>query len=219
VTDPLSLAVSGVALAVSLLTAWLTFFRRGEVKMSQPTVIFFGPDTPRKGSISGKPKVYLRTLLYSTSKKGWVVESMHISLSRNETKQNFNIWVYDNDSHGKLVRGSGLFVGETGVTANHHFLLPSDDATFAFSQGEYRLEVYAQVVGKKISIRLFSQSLIITSELSKQLEDPRNGLYFDWGPDSLKYAPHVDHRGAREDQNEMFEMLKHFKNQAEIKSL
>ncbi len=87
--------------------------------MTQPTVIFFGPDAPRAHDDALLPKVYLRTLLFSTSKRGRVIESMHATLSRNETHQNFNIWVYGND---RLVRGSGLFVGETGIEANHHFL-------------------------------------------------------------------------------------------------
>ena len=36
---------------------------------------------------------FLRTLLFSTSKRGLVIESMHVALARNETHQNFNIWV------------------------------------------------------------------------------------------------------------------------------
>ena len=86
--------------------------------MSRPTVIYFGPHYwhPQPGA---PPKVYLRTLLFSTSKRGRVVESMHIVIARNEARQTFNIWVYGDE---KLVRGSGLFVGETGVAANHHFL-------------------------------------------------------------------------------------------------
>lgn len=117
--DPVALAVSVLSLAVSAVTAWLTLFRRGTVRMTQPTVIFFGPDSPRSGREKGLPKIYLRTLLFSTSKRGRVIESMHVSLERSETRQNFNIWVHGDD---KLVRGSGLYVGATGVAANHHFL-------------------------------------------------------------------------------------------------
>jgi hypothetical protein len=51
---------------------------------------------------------------------------MYVALSRNETRQNFNIWVYGAEK--KLVRGSGLFVGETGVEANHHFRVLFDVA-------------------------------------------------------------------------------------------
>ena len=59
-------------------------------------------------------KNYLRSLLFSTSRRGRIIESMHVALSRNETHQNFNIWVHGDE---KLVRGSGLFVGESGVAA------------------------------------------------------------------------------------------------------
>ena len=106
--------------------------------MTQPTAIFFGPDSPRSRDDILLPKVYLRTLLFSTSKRGRVIESMHVTLSRNETHQNFNIWVYGEDN---LVRGSGLFVGETGIAANHHFLTPKDGSYFRFTEGRYRLEV------------------------------------------------------------------------------
>ena len=121
--DPFSLAISVLSLAISSTIAWLTL--RGTVKMTQPTIIFFCPDLPRTGDDRPPlPKVYLRTL------RGRVVESMHVALSRNETHQNFNIWLYG--EREKLVRGSGLFVGETGVAANHHFLTPEDGSSFPF---------------------------------------------------------------------------------------
>ena len=126
--DPLSLAISVLSLAVSSVTAWLTLFRRGTVKISQPTVIFFGPDGSHSRGDKTASKIYLRTLLFSTSKRGRVVESMHVALSRNKSHQNFNIWVYG--EREKLVRGSGLFVGETGIAANHHFLIPKDGSSF-----------------------------------------------------------------------------------------
>src|SRR5215469_1720548 len=140
----LALVVSFLALAVSSLTAWLTFFRKGTIKMTRPTVIFFGPDATRDPGETPLPKVYLRTLLFATSKRGRVVESMHISLLRNETSQNFNIWVYGD---GKLTRGSGLFVSETGMSANHHFLTPKDGSGFQFKEGIYTLNVYAKLLG------------------------------------------------------------------------
>lgn len=82
--DPLSITISALALGVSSVTAWLTLFRRGTVKMTQPTVIYFGPDAPRSRNVSPPPKVYLRTLLFSTSKRGRVIESMHVTLSRHK---------------------------------------------------------------------------------------------------------------------------------------
>jgi hypothetical protein len=60
----LSFGISCLALLISGITAWLTFFRKGKLVMTQPTVVFFGPDGSRFDS--DKNKIYLRTLLYST---------------------------------------------------------------------------------------------------------------------------------------------------------
>ena len=181
--------ISVVSLLVSLLTAWLTLFRRGTVKMTQPTVIFFGPDTPRSQDAEPLPKIYLRTLLFATAKRGRIIESLHVAIARNETQQNFNIWVYGNE---KLVRGSGLFVGETGVEANHHFLVPRDASSFRFVEGQYQLEVFAHLLGDRKRIRLFSQTLIISQEFAAKLMTANVGVYFDWGPDSSRYISHVE---------------------------
>ena len=66
-----SFSISCFALLVSGVTAWLTFFRKGKLVMTQPTVIFFGPDGSKFES--SKNKIYLRTLLYSTAKRGQVL--------------------------------------------------------------------------------------------------------------------------------------------------
>jgi hypothetical protein len=203
-SDPVPITVSILALGISSVTAWLTLFRRGTVKMTQPTVIFLGPDIPRSRNEPPSPKVYLRTLLFSTSKRGRVIQSMHIALSRNETHQNFNIWVYGEE---RLVRGSGLFVGETGVEANHHFLTPRDANSFRFTEGQYRLDVFAHLLGDQQQTKLFSQTLEITRELAAALAEPNAGLYFDWGPDSSRYLPHVDTRLPSPDPNKFLEAL------------
>jgi hypothetical protein len=102
------------------------------------------------------------TLFRLTSKRGRVIESMHVALSRNETHQNFNIWVYG--ERGKLVRGSGLFVAETGISADHHFLTPDDGNRFRFIAGHYTLDVFAHLLSDAKPIRLFSQALEISRE-------------------------------------------------------
>lgn len=203
--DAASITISVLSLAISSLTAWLTLFRRGTVRMTQPTVIFFGPDTPRSRDDTPSPKVYLRALLFSTSKRGRVIESMHVALWRNETHQNFNIWVYG--EREKLVRGSGLFVGETGVAANHHFLTPHDGSSFQFTEGRYRLDVFARLLGDKKPVQLFSQELDISREIAESLKEPGTGLYFDWGPDSSRYLLHVDKRQPSPEPEEFLKAL------------
>lgn len=116
---------------------------------------------------------------------------MHIALSRSETQQNFNVWIYGDD---KLVRGSGLFVGETGIAANHHFLAPKDGTNFNFLEGTYRLEVFAHLLGDSQKKLLFSQVLDIGRETATALQEQGTGLYFDWGPDSSRYLSHLDKR-------------------------
>jgi hypothetical protein len=175
-----SITISSLALLISGITFWLTYLRRGTVKMTQPTTIYLGND---KADVK-LPKVYLRTLLYSTSKKGQIIESFYIKLKRGETSQNFNIWVYGND---KLYRGSGLFVGQEGVTFYHHFLLPKDGTDYHFLPGDYNLEVYCKLVDSKKQKKLLSISLNLTDNESRELQDISKGLYFDWGPDSNNY--------------------------------
>jgi len=202
--DPFSATISVLALSVSAVTAWLTLFRRCTVKMTQPTVIFFGPDSGPRHEVP-LPKVFLRSLLFATSKRGRVIENMFVALSRNESRQNFNIWVYGNE---KLVRGSGLFVGESGVEANHHFLLPRDSSPFRFSEGHYRMDVFAKLLGDGHQILLFSQTLEISRETAALLEKPDAGLYFDWGPDSSRYLQHIDTRPARLNPEEFLDFLR-----------
>jgi hypothetical protein len=107
--------------------------------------------------------------------------------------QNFNIWVYG-DRH-KLERGSGLFVGETGISTNHHFLTPEDGNAFRFIEGHYKLEVFAHLLGDPKPIRLFFQELDISRDVATALQQEGGaGLYFDWGPDSARYLLHVESR-------------------------
>jgi len=106
--------------------------------MTKPTIIFFGFDGGISNDGSLPPlKVFLRALLYATSKRGRIVESMFVRLRRGESVQNFNIWVYGDES---LARGSGVFVGENGVACNHHFLLLADGTKFEFIAGITRLK-------------------------------------------------------------------------------
>jgi hypothetical protein len=184
----LAILISILALTISALTAWLTLLRRGTVKMTRPSVIYFGPDGgPKTGR---ENKVYLRTLLFSTSKRGQIVEAMYVSLRRNESKQNFSIWVYGDKS---LVRGSGLFVGESGITVSHHFLPPKETHPFKFVEGTYQIEVFAKLLGKNQTLSLFSDELVVNATAASAMESEDCGLYFDWGPEGGRYVPHIQH--------------------------
>jgi hypothetical protein len=198
-----ALVISALALATSAVTAWLTLFRGGTVKMTHPSVIFLGPDSGPPAD--RKPKVYLRTLLFCTAKRGRVIESMYVTLRHNESRQNFSVWVNGDD---RLSRGSGMFVGETGVVANHHFLTPRDDNSFRFQEGSYHLEVHAKLIGEKSSVRLFSHQLLIDKKQSEALIDPQTGIYFDWGPDAGRYLSHIEVNPPKISSAEVLEGLR-----------
>ena len=188
----LAITVSIFALTISALTAWWTLFRRGTVKMTRPSVIFFGPDGGSKNE--REQKIYLRALLCSTSQRGRIIEAMYVSLRRNESKQNFSIWVYGGEH---LVRGSGLYVGESGVSASHHFLLPKDTSPFIFAEGIYSIDIFAKLVGDQQTLRLFSEQLTVDKTAANALMNEDCGLYFDWGPDAGRYIAHIDKRPQR----------------------
>lgn len=188
--ETLSIAIAIVALAVSGFTAWLTLLRRGTVQMTQPTVIFFGPDDGRPPERRSLPKVFLRTLLFSTAKRGQILESMFVTLRYDDQTETFGIWVYGDTT---LARGSGLYVTANGVSCNHHFLLP-DNRTYRFSPGRYTLEVYATLLGNSVPKRLWGLSLDLSGDLAAALNSGNAGVYFDWNPQRRTYHSHVDLR-------------------------
>ncbi|HEY5329467.1 MAG TPA: hypothetical protein VIJ79_06265 [Acidobacteriaceae bacterium] len=183
----LAITISALALIISAATAWLTLFRRGTIKMTRPSSIYFGPDGGPK--IDRVQKVYLRTLLFSTSKSGRIIEAMYVSLRRNESRQNFSIWVHGDE---RLVRGSGLFVSESGIAVSHHFMTAGDDASFAFIDGTYQIEVFVKLVGDQRTLNLFSEELVVDAKSAKALAEEDCGLYFDWAAVAGSYISHID---------------------------
>ena len=149
------------------------------------------------------PKVFLRTLLFATSKRGRIIESMHVVLYRNGTPQSFNVWGY---AEKELVRGSGLFVGETGVAAYHHFVAPGGSA-FRFAEGEYRIDVFSHLLGDRKQKLLWTQKLEIPRRVAVELGQPGNGLYFDWDPVASRYVSYVKNQPPSSGSMQVLELL------------
>jgi hypothetical protein len=87
--------------------------------------------------------------------------------------------------------GSGLRVGEEGVSLNHHFLPPKDPASFKFPPGEYDIDVHATVVGLSAPVLLRQVKLSLSDELAVALRDQTKGVLFTWQPDSQSYRGDV----------------------------
>jgi hypothetical protein len=179
-----AVVISALALIVSIVTLWLTHLRVGVIKLTQPSQIYLGPD----GGSPFAPKVFIRTLLYSTSSRGRCLENMFVKLKRGETSQNFSIWVHG--SHDSLTRASGILVGPNGIDHAHHFLLPPD-SNFQFQSGRYEFELDLRTAGEKRSKLAYSRQLDVSDSDSKLINSTCMGLYYDWGPDSQSYQKHV----------------------------
>lgn len=182
-----TIGISVFALVISGVTLWLTHLRRGALKMTRPTIVYFGID----GIESDRSKVYLRAFLYSTGKRGILLENMFLRLRRGETQQNFNVWHHDDK---ELERGCGLFVGQEGVAMNHHFVMPSDIKAFDFAAGEYELEIFGKICGKGAALLLSTIRLSVDALEAEQLRKPSQNLFFDWAPDVERY--HKDIRSS-----------------------
>lgn len=187
--DIVSLIVSVIALSASLFTLWFTILRRGSVCCTRPSYLAFTYDF-LNGQEIPYAKIFLRTLLFSTSKRGLVVENLFLRVREGKRCEEFLFWGYGDEN---LVRGSGIFVPESGIVANHHFNPIGTGNLFKFSIGVYKLELVAKIVGKKSLFSLWSTSFNITEDAF----DPINrstAIEFNWSSEQNGYIASVRKR-------------------------
>lgn len=178
----ISMFVSLLAFVISLLTFWLLYTHRGRIEMTQPTLVAFCYDGELYED-SNRPKIYLRAYIFSTSRRGHVIENLFVKLSRGETAQNFNIWVYGEKN---LSRGSGMHVKQDGLVYNHHFLLPADGTSYEFLPGEYKVEIFMTILGSKKNHLIKSLNFKLTVEQADAIK-MRRAVFFDWAPNTKDY--------------------------------
>lgn len=183
----LSAVISLFSLGVSSAVFYFAWLRRGRLAMTKPTLVFFGYD----GVPKLMPKIFLRTLLFSTSPQGKMIEGMYVKLCRADTEQVFGLWGYGETTN--LSPGSGLYVGQTGVAVNHHFVLSVHRPDYEFVTGEYTIQVFARLVGESSPITLSEIKVTIDAERAAALAN-RAGVLFELEPESQSYAGHVDER-------------------------
>jgi len=136
-----------------------------------------------------QPKVFFRTMLFATGKRGYIIEALYIKVRHGESTQTFNFWMYGETKELKI--GSGLRVGDDGVSSNHHFLPPKDAYAFAFVAGEYAIEAYARILNRKDPVLLSTVKLSLSQDHAAALKDLTMGVLFTWRPDSQHYRSEV----------------------------
>jgi hypothetical protein len=176
------LVISAVSLLLSLTVAWLTLFRRGNLGMTRPMLIGFLYEDEQ-------PKIFLRAMLYATGKRGHIIEALYLKVRRGESSQTFNFWMYGEAKDLKI--GSGLRVGEDGVSFNHHFLPSKNALSYAFRAGDYVIDAYARTLNRKTPVLLSTVKLSLGEELAEALRGGAKGVLFTWGPDSQSYCGDV----------------------------
>jgi hypothetical protein len=154
--------------------------------MTRPSLIAFLSE-------EGQPKIFMRALLYSTGKRGHIVESLYLKVRRGHVSQVFDFWMYG-ESRAEFV-GSGLRVGEEGVASNHYFL-PPKEPSFEFLAGQYVIEVHAKILTRRKPVVLSKVELSLSEEFAVAFADPAVGVRFKWVPESGGYRSDIDtHRG------------------------
>ena len=86
--ETISPFVSIIALIISLITVWFTLFRRGSVRSTHPSFVALKYDFVDKPVVQAK--VFLRTLLYSTGKRGLVIQNLFLRVSEGTRTEEFS---------------------------------------------------------------------------------------------------------------------------------
>jgi hypothetical protein len=181
--------VSMVALAVSLFTLWFTVLRRGTIRSTHPSFVAFRYDFVGKNV--PQAKIVFRALLFSTGKRGQVIESLFLRVREGSRQAEFSFWgLGDKD----LVRGSGLFVPETGVATYHHFNPVDADALFLFSAGTYSLQLVAKLVGRQRLVTLWSVALEMPAGAFEATIARETAVYYNWSPEKRHYISSIENR-------------------------
>jgi hypothetical protein len=178
--ETIAIVTAVLALAVSIVTAWLTYFHRGAIRMAEPSMVVFAYDAA--GSRPGfVPKVMVRCLLFSTGERGRIIEALFARTRMAGSEYTFSVWGMDADN--KLVRGGGLLVPKGGVVAWHHFVASSNRPGVNFTPGEYEVQVFARVHGRSRPVELWSHTLTVSDAVAPTSHDGSEQVCFDHHPE------------------------------------
>jgi hypothetical protein len=136
-----------------------------------------------------QPKIFLRAMLYSTGKRGHIIEALYVKVTQGKKTHTFGFWMYGET--GELKVGSGLRVGEDGASLNHHFVQPKRDSSFEFLAGDYTIEGFARILNRRAQVKLSTVKVSLSAEFATTLRDRAKGVLFTWDPDSQEYHSNV----------------------------
>jgi hypothetical protein len=185
--------ISIIAILISISTAYFNIFHRGTVKMIRPQ--FFAL-LPEESPFGGCLKFFVRTLLFSTGKRGRVIESIFLDLKQDGKTISFHYWMYGELEQLKI--GSGLFVGPDGIAANHHFVPTNTLSVRDFSPGKYEMVIRAVLLGDGSPIVLGNVFFELGNEEVSALTISKDkAIFFVWDIENKKYKTRIDVRHSK----------------------
>ncbi len=186
IKDIITTSLSIASLSLSAYALWIVQFRHGRLKMTQPTLVCLKREGP-----SMRPKIFLRTLLYTTGPKGRVIENMYLNVRQDYGTHTFDFWGHTES--GKLTLGSGLFVGSTGIASDHHFNPREGLENFVYGGGDYLIEVFATIVGRAKPEKLTELTFTVPNQQAAELvQIPTRALFLYWNARTRSYDGSIE---------------------------
>ena len=176
----IAIFVSMIGVLISSITFWILYLHKGTIKITKPRLIALGYERHENHRT---PKVVIRSLLFSTSNKGIVIDNIRVKVTNHNNSKDFSLWAYGVET---LLVGSGLFISKEGKDSYHHFLPIAFSSDFEFHTGNILLEIYVTITHHKKDKLLDS----ITLSLTKEHEDALNKgemIIFNWESALNKY--------------------------------
>lgn len=187
----ITVLMSAASFVLSGYALWVAQFNHGRLKMTQPTLLCL-----KRELTAPIPKIFLRTLLFTTGNKGTVIQNMFLRVHHPGGTYTFDFWGHTEG--GKLTLGSGLFVGPTGVACDHHFSPRSDSTDFLFLDGRYRVEVFAADIRRSKPEPLMELTFTVDGQQAAELvQITDTALYLLWNADSCAYEGRVERGSPR----------------------
>jgi hypothetical protein len=175
-----------LSLILSLTVTYLTLLRKGSLYMTMPVQITFQSANARR------PEFVLNTFLYSTGKRGYVIESLYLEVEHGGTHL-FSSWSYR--QNGALIPASGLRVSEDGVMSANHFFETDKRGRFYFEQGEIQISVYTTVANRKKATLLGKIGLKLSEEQASQMHLRNSAVVFTFDPQKKEYVSSLVEQG------------------------
>jgi hypothetical protein len=174
---------------MSAVAFWFSVLRRGRVEATQPMILAFVKEPGTFGNL--RLKVFLRTLLVSTGKRGNVIESLYLRIKQGNQDWELSFWGYGEKD---LVRGAGLFVPESGFATYHHFSPIGPLELLRLSSGPCSVRLMAKVLNQGPEKCLWKVDLLLPQTKSEDFGSIDEAVYFDWAHGERQYTVTVEKR-------------------------